>query len=126
MKVSGYKDYMMSKTNQMDFGMFVVFVIFFINRFYDTQSMIPSTDSKNSYIIAPEHVILMALNIVIIMQIVFKIHFFMIINEKFGMFVELFITCLVDIIPFAVFLLIWICTFTILYTVLGSNNELAG
>ena len=46
----------------------------------------------------------------------------MIINEKFGMFVELFITCLVDIIPFSVFLLLWVFTFTILYIVLGSND----
>lgn len=47
----------------------------------------------------------------------------MILNERFGMFVELFITCLVDIVPFTVFLLIWLCTFTLLYSVVGANSN---
>ena len=47
----------------------------------------------------------------------------MILNEKFGLFVELFITCLIDIIPFVVFLVIWLCTFTLVYSVIGANGS---
>ena len=46
-------------------------------------------------------------------------------NEKFGMLVQLVVTCLTDVIPFTVFLLVWISAFSLMYKMLGAEDDVA-
>ena len=52
---------------------------------------------------------------------VVKIHFFMRTSKTFSLMTTLILTCVVQIIPFLVFLFLWIVWMALLYYVLGSN-----
>ena len=44
------------------------------------------------------------------------------ISDKLGMLVQLVVTCLIDVIPFSIFLFIWLVAFTLLYKVVGAES----
>lgn len=48
-----------------------------------------------------------------------KINYFLRVYDKFGLLVTLIRTCVKDIIPFSIYLLIWLLTFVILYKLSG-------
>jgi hypothetical protein len=49
--------------------------------------------------------------------------FFLRINEGFGLLVDLVSECLVDAIPFSIFLVMWIGLFTVLFRLVGLEIE---
>ena len=67
--------------------------------------------------------LLVIFNVVIIIQIVLKICFFLKVDDKFGMLVQLILTCIRDIKAFTIFMMIWLLAFTLIFIVLGANND---
>jgi len=66
---------------------------------------------------------LVILNVVIIFQMVLKVCFFLRVYDKFGMLVQLIITCIQDVGPFLTFMVIWLLAFTLSFIVLGANSD---
>lgn len=65
----------------------------------------------------------MITNVILTILIVFKLMFFMRIYDKLGMLVELVKRVSIDVLPFTIFLLIWLIAFSILYCTLGSYDS---
>ena len=55
------------------------------------------------------------LKVMVILQMIVKVNFFLRIYDKFGLLVNLISTCFIDIIPFSTYLFIWIICFIMLY-----------
>ena len=64
------------------------------------------------------------LQVVVIVQMLLKINFFLKIFDKFGLLVSLVTTCFKDIIPFVIYLLIWLMSFVMLYNKIGIHAPL--
>lgn len=54
-----------------------------------------------------------------------KVCFFCKVNERFGMLVQLILTCFHDVEAFAMFMIIWLVAFTLIFIVLGANNDVS-
>ena len=57
----------------------------------------------------------------VIMQMLVKTNFFMRIFDKFGLLVSLITTCFKDIVPFVIYLVVWLLSFVMLYSQIGIN-----
>ena len=55
------------------------------------------------------------LRVMIVTQMLFKVNFYLRIYDQFGLLVNLVSTCLVDVIPFFTYLVIWQIIFVMLY-----------
>ena len=59
------------------------------------------------------------LKVVVILNMLLKLNFFLRIFNKFGLLVNLVSTCFKDIIPFVNYLMIWLLSFVMLYIQTG-------
>lgn len=66
---------------------------------------------------------LLVMNVAIVIQIVMKVCFFCKVNDKFGMLVQLIVTCFQDVQAFSIFMVIWLFAFTLIFVMLGANND---
>ena len=103
--------------------MFTVVIIYTALRFNDPINSLPGVG--NERFLDLWWITIIFSNLCIIISIFTKLHFFMKINDELGMLVELIITCLKDVIPFFIFLLIWLLAFTLLYKILGVETKFA-
>ena len=67
--------------------------------------------------------ITIAFNFLILVQIVVKCFFYLRVNPKFGLQVELVIQAIKDVKYFNIFMVIWITAFAIYTKILGSGNS---
>lgn len=66
------------------------------------------------------------LNVIMIIQIMLKIQFFLRVSKKFGLLVTLIQTCFRDVAHFVTYLFIWMITMSLLYKVLGFSTATTG
>ena len=59
------------------------------------------------------------LSAIVVLQMLVKVNYFLRVFDKFGLLVTLIKTCIIDIIPFFCYLMIWEVAFVLLYTVIG-------
>jgi len=128
MRVDGFVNYISDNQNKIDLLMLFVFIAYFVLRlsYYEHESnvIIPSVaDITSLDQMTKPWFTLIVLNVVIIIQMVLKICFFCKVNEKFGMLVQLIKTCIVDVTPFTTFMMIWLIAFTLIFILLGANND---
>ena len=64
-----------------------------------------------------------AFNFTLCILIVCKLMILIRINQTMAQLAELVVVCIRDVIPFMVFLIIWICIFCVLYKVLGAQQD---
>jgi len=128
MRVDGFVNYISDNQNKIDLLMLFVFMTYFFLRLsYNVEGsnvIIPSVaEVKDLEQMTESWYTLIILNVVIITQMVLKICFFCKVNEKFGMLVQLIKTCIVDVTPFTTFMMIWLIAFTLIFILLGANND---
>lgn len=102
MRNDGFKEYISDNMNKTDILMLAAFVCYFVLRmgysFDGSNVIIPSiVEIKNHEAMTPDWFALMVLNVAITVQIVIKICFFCKVNDKFGMLVQLVLTCIQDV-----------------------------
>lgn len=120
--VDGFAEYISDMSNKTDLSMFTLSVVYAILRCSDAESTLPAQSDVRQP--SPIWTALAFCNVLFVIQIVVKVLFFMKLFEKFGMLVQLIVTCLADVIPFTVFLCVWILAFTLVYKILGASAEL--
>jgi len=109
--------------------MFLFFIIYYILRqtysYNGSYVIIPSvTELGADFINLPiTWFILVVMNVVLILQMIGKVCYFLKMYEKFGMLVQLIITCFQDVKPFTFFMIIWLVCFTLIFMLLGANND---
>lgn len=128
MKNDGFQQYISDNGNKLDLLMLAAFVCYFVLRlgytFHGVNVIIPSVIGVSNYeAMTPDWFALMILNVLISIQIVIKICFFCKVNERFGMLVQLILTCIHDVEAFAIFMVIWLFAFTLIFILLGANDD---
>ena len=105
--------------------MFVIYSVYFGLRMYNPISMLVGTKDKTESDIEVTTLLMVTIvfNVFIMLQICVKILFFMKVNNKFGMLVQLVIECLHDVREFLIFMFAWIGAFTVLTIIIGSDNS---
>jgi len=129
MRFSGFVDYWTDSGNVIDQFMFLFFIIYYLLRqtysYNGSYVIIPSiTELGADFINLPiTWFILVVMNVVLILQMIGKVCYFLKMYEKFGMLVQLIITCFQDVKPFTFFMIIWLVCFTLIFMLLGANND---
>lgn len=124
-KDQGLKNYFKIPKNYIDFSVFWVYLLFFIMRMNYPGTLIPSEYvneeiSGNNINIFTFMVIL---NIIVLLQVAMKVLFFLKVNDKFGILIELIIECVGDIAVFGTFMIGWIIVFTCIFILLGAEFD---
>ena len=118
----GFYAYIQSFDNIRDVLLFVVVMSYVNIKYGDHDNQFPSLQNHREIDLVWSEIILF--NFLIIILTVSKFHFFMKLNNRFGMLVQLVANCLIDVFPFSLFLLIWIIAFSLLNKILGSESHM--
>ena len=119
-------DYFKDVYNIFDTSMFIIYTAYFCLRMHNPIAMLVGDmdETQRSVKVTVILMITIVFNVLILLQIVVKILFFMRVNNKFGMLVQLVLTCMHDIREFLIFMFCWIGAFTVLTIELGSDNSM--
>lgn len=129
MRFTGFIEYWKDTGNIVDQFMFGLFMVYFLLRqtysYNGSYVIIPSvSEVGEDFIHLPiTWFILVVMNVVLIVQMIGKVCYFFKISDKFGMLVQLIVTCFQDVGPFANFMLTWLLCFTLMFMLLGANND---
>lgn len=127
MKNDGFMAYISLKSNVADLLMLTVFLLYFILRLINGKDgsniIVPKHEMVDEAVMTNTWFSLVIFNVLIVFQMVVKICFFMKVDDKFGMLVQLIKTSINDVKAFALFMFIWLMAFSLISMLLGSNDD---
>lgn len=110
MRTEGLCDYIQDFWNMLDVTGFLAFWSLFVDHLFLAND-IPKDPT------APIHIpqAKVFLKILVIVQMLLKVNYFLRVYEKFGLLVNLLATCVKEMIPFCVYLFMYVLLFVMLY-----------
>lgn len=127
MKYDGYMAYFSDNNNKADILMLIVFLMYFFLRITygkdGSNIIVPKDEITDEAVMTVAWFSLVIFNVLIVFQMVIKVCFFMKVNDKFGMLVQLILTTINDVGTFALFMFIWLLAFSLISMLLGANND---